>query len=123
MSGAVANEKCERIVHGARRFIVQFGMRRFVEGSIRVIRSAVLPLLPALLVAVSCSAQTTGRLSGTVQNLAGDAVAGAVVTLSIPDWAGTYASTITSSTGAFSFRLLKPATYDVTVEAPTFSKQ
>ena len=94
-----------------------------MEASIRVVRSAVLPLLLAVLLEVPSAAQITGRLSGRVENPAGEPVVGAVVTLSLPDWTGTYASTVTSSTGAFSFRLLKPAIYELTVEAPTFAKQ
>jgi hypothetical protein len=69
------------------------------------------------------TAEGNGRLSGTVEDTAGKAVSGAVVTLSFEGSAGVYSSTVTSHAGWFLFSALRPSTYDLTVEAPTFAKQ
>ena len=52
------------------------------------------------------AAQSTGRLSGTVEDAAGKVIPGARVTLTPREWAGIYSSTITSSAGTFLFSAL-----------------
>jgi hypothetical protein len=58
-----------------------------------------------------------------VEDTGGKAVPGAVVTLMAREWAAAYSSTLTSSAGWFRFAALRPALYDLTVEAPGFAKQ
>ncbi len=69
------------------------------------------------------TAQVNGTLSGTVEDASGKAIPGAQVTLSPRDWAAVYSSTTTTRAGAFLFPTLRPALYDVTVEAPPFATQ
>jgi hypothetical protein len=59
--------------------------------------------------------QATGTLSGTVEDAGGEPVAGARVTLALPESSVAYSSTVTSRGGAFLFPSLRPALYDLTV--------
>jgi hypothetical protein len=68
-------------------------------------------------------AQATGSLSGIVEDAAGKAISGARVTLFLREWPGTYASTATFGAGRFVFPVLRPAVYDLTVEAGNFAAQ
>ncbi len=80
------------------------------------------PLL-AMLVLLSASvlAQTSGSLSGTVQDAQGGVVAGAKVMVS--DVTRNFQlDTTTSSEGTFTFTTLQPGTYSVTIEANGFKK-
>ena len=75
----------------------------------------------ALLLAVSAFAQTSASLSGTVHDPQGGAVAGAKVTLK--DAGGTtQLETTTNSEGFYTFPIIQPATYTVTIEAAGFKK-
>ncbi len=78
-----------------------------------------------LSISLACAAaafQATGKLSGTLQDAGGAPVAGARVTLTLPESAAVYSSTLTSPGGAFLFPVLRPALYDLTVEAPGFRR-
>ena len=93
---------------------------------INILRSRVhriiLPFCLALVLQSPVAAQGNGRLSGTIEDTAGKAVSGAVVTLSLGEW-GVYSSTVTSREGRFLFAAVRPASYELTVEAPTFTKR
>src|SRR5882672_9355448 len=75
----------------------------------------------ALLLAVSAFAQTSASLSGTVHDPQGGAVVGAKITLK--DAGGTtQLETTTNSEGFYTFPIIHPATYTVTIEATGFKK-
>lgn len=75
----------------------------------------------ALLLAVSAFAQTSASLSGTVHDSQGGAVSGAKVTLK--DVGGTtQLETTTNSEGFYTFPVIQPGGYTVTVEATGFKK-
>src|SRR5499426_4687367 len=75
----------------------------------------------ALLLAVSAIAQTSASLSGTVHDSQGGAVAGAKVMLK--DAGGTVQlETTTNSEGFYTFPIIQPSTYTVTIEATGFKK-
>jgi carboxypeptidase family protein/TonB-dependent receptor-like protein len=75
----------------------------------------------ALLLAGSAFAQTSASLSGTVHDSQGGAVAGAKVMLK--DAGGTVQlETTTNSEGFFTFPIIQPSTYTVTIEATGFKK-
>ena len=73
------------------------------------------------LLAVSTWAQSTGYLSGTVQDAQGAALAGAKIIVSDPA-RNLQLESVTTSDGTFSFTSLQPSTYTVTVEANGFKK-
>jgi len=78
-----------------------------------------------LSISLACAAaafQATGKLSGTLQDAGGKPVAGARVTLALPESAAVSSSTLTSPRGAFLFPVLRPALYDLTLEAPGLPK-
>lgn len=78
-------------------------------------------LLLALALAVSAYAQTSASLSGTVQDPQGNAVAGAKVSLT--NTAGTtQLDTTTNSEGFYTFPVIQPGNYTVTIEASGFKK-
>ena len=68
-------------------------------------------------------AQATGSLSGIVEDATGKAIAGARLTLVLRQWPGAYSSTASSGAGRFVFPALRPAVYDLTVEAGNFAAQ
>src|SRR5262249_23089863 len=82
-------------------------------------------LAPSLFVVLSLAlvalGQTSASLSGTVQDPNGGAVAGAKVIAADPT-KNQQIETKTSSDGTFSFPILQPGTYTVTVEAQGFKK-
>jgi hypothetical protein len=73
------------------------------------------------LIAQFAHGQATGGLSGVVQDAGGGALAGARVTLHLAESPVGYSSTITNRGGGFFFGLLGAATYDLIVEAASFS--
>src|SRR5215475_5148012 len=75
----------------------------------------------ALLLAVCALAQTSASLSGTVHDPQGGAVAAAKVTLK-DTRLGAHLETTTNNEGFFTFPIIQPGTYIVTVEAPGFKK-
>src|ERR1035441_2100748 len=93
----------------------------------KILRSCVhgiiLPFCLSLFLQSPVAAQGNGRLSGTIEDTAGKVVSGAVVTLLLGESAGVYSSTVTSRAGWFLFSALRPSSYDLTVEAPTFARQ
>jgi hypothetical protein len=88
-----------------------------------------IPLLfPTLLLALlalpgAALAQATGRLSGVVEDAGGKTISGARVTLLLREWAAVYSSTLSSGAGRFVFQALRPASYDLTVEAGSFATE
>src|SRR5215475_2409170 len=75
----------------------------------------------ALLLAVSAFAQTSASLSGTVHDSQGGAVAGARVTLK--DVGGkVQLDTTTNGEGFYTFTVIQPGIYTVTIEATGFKK-
>lgn len=75
----------------------------------------------ALLLAASAFAQTSASLSGTAHDPQGGAVAGAKVTLKDAGGA-THLETATNNEGFYSFPIIQPGNYTVTIEAPGFKK-
>jgi hypothetical protein len=82
----------------------------------------VLFLAVALSVAFSLNAQVDGRLSGTVADPTGAAVAHAAVNVFVPGGKEAVLSGITNEAGIFSFVAVHPVTYDVFIEAKGFAK-
>jgi hypothetical protein len=78
-------------------------------------------VLLTLLLTVSAFGQNSASLSGTVHDSNGSALAGAKVTASDPG-KNIQVDAKTSSDGTFSFPILQPGTYTVTVEAQGFKK-
>jgi hypothetical protein len=78
--------------------------------------------LLACLAAVCLQAQNLGRISGTVNDPAGAPVAGAAVSLSLPGSANAQYGTKTTDAGTYVFAGLRAGEYDLSVEAPGFSK-
>src|SRR5215469_12745452 len=75
----------------------------------------------ALLLTVSAIAQTSASLSGTVHDPQGGVIAGAKVTLK--DAGGkVQLETTTNGEGFYTFPIIQPATYTVTIEAAGFKK-
>ena len=70
----------------------------------------------------SLFAQSTGQLSGRVEDASGGAVAGAVVNLSLTGTTGANFSTQTGAEGYFSFAGLTPASYKLTVSSAGFQQ-
>ena len=67
-------------------------------------------------------AQVAGRLSGSVVDQSGAAVPGATVNVMLPGGKEPLFSAKTNSEGLFSFLAVRPDTYDISVEAPNFSR-
>lgn len=78
-------------------------------------------LLLVLALALTALGQVSASLSGTVHDPQGNAVAGAKVTVADPS-KNQEIETKSSSDGTFSFPILQPGTYTVTVEAQGFKK-
>jgi hypothetical protein len=83
--------------------------------------SLLLVLLFTSLLSIAAFAQTSGSLSGVVQDPQGNAVANAKVTVADPT-KNLQIDASSSSDGTFSFPNLQPGTYQVTVEAQGFKK-
>ena len=79
-------------------------------------------VLVLLLDALPAGAQLSGRISGSVVDASGAAVPGASVQLYLAGGAKPLLSTRTSSDGLFNLLGVRPADYDLTVEAPGFLK-
>src|ERR1700676_1207232 len=91
-------------------------------------RSGRLPIVLALLFMLSLATApmfgqslTTGNITGTVFDPSHAVVPGAPVTLKGLD-TGSTASTTTNSNGGYSFSLLKPGHYQITVKQPGFAE-
>lgn len=82
----------------------------------------VIPLaLLALLITAMAFGQSSSSLSGTVQDPQGGALSGAKVTLADPT-RNIQLEARTSADGTFSFPIIQPGTYTVTIEAQGFKK-
>ncbi|MEO8132296.1 MAG: carboxypeptidase-like regulatory domain-containing protein, partial [Bryobacteraceae bacterium] len=66
------------------------------------------------------SAQSTGRLSGKVEDSTGASIPGASVDLSLPASTAPVYNSTTSAEGYYSLIGLRPGRYDLTVQAPGF---
>jgi hypothetical protein len=84
-------------------------------------KRAIPPVLLMLLFAVCAFGQTSASLSGTVHDPNGGALAGAKVTVSDPT-KNLSLETQTNTDGTFSFPVLQPGSYTVSVEAAGFKK-
>jgi len=69
---------------------------------------------------LTAKAQVAGRLSGSVVDQSGAAVAGAAVNVYIPGGKEPVLVTKTNEAGLFVFTAVRPDKYDVAVEAPSF---
>lgn len=78
-------------------------------------------MLLTLLFTFTALAQTSGSLSGSVQDPQGGAIAGAKVMVSDPT-RNFQLDTTTNNEGTFTFTTLQPGTYTVTIEAGGFKK-
>src|SRR6266446_5258974 len=74
------------------------------------------------LMAGSCLAQVTGRISGSVTDSSGAAIPNATVNLLLPGGAKPVLATVTTPEGLFSFTNVRPISYDLTVDAKGFLK-
>ena len=74
------------------------------------------------LMAGSCLAQVTGRISGSVTDSSGAAIPNATVNLLLPGGAKPVLATVTTPEGLFSFTNVRPIAYDLTVESKGFLK-
>src|SRR5207247_9876288 len=72
------------------------------------------------LVAGSCLAQVTGRISGSVTDSSGAAIPNATVNLLLPGGAKPVLATVTTPEGLFSFTNVRPESYDLNVELKGF---
>jgi hypothetical protein len=97
-------------------------LRRSRQLSVRFLRNWILPFSFVVL-AQHVHGQATGRLSGTVQDGGGKAVAGARVTLRPAASSVVYSSTISNRAGGFFFGVAGAGAYDLVVEATSFSRQ
>jgi outer membrane receptor protein involved in Fe transport len=80
------------------------------------------PIALALALAVAAVAQTqTGQIAGTVRDPTGAVIAGAKITLKSTNTGATREST-TNAEGIYAVPSLRSDTYEVTVEAPGFTK-
>ncbi len=85
-------------------------------------------LVVSILAVLACMAsvglgQDTGRLTGSVVDPTGSAVPGAKVELYLPGGSAPVLAATTTSDGLFSMIGVRPAFYDVHVEAPGFRRQ
>jgi len=74
------------------------------------------------LIAACASAQTHGRLSGSVTDPTGAAVPAAAIRLTLPGETVAVISASTTEQGLFSLSGIRPETYDLIIEAPGFRK-
>ena len=75
-----------------------------------------------LLWGIRASAQLSGRLSGSVVDSSGAAVPGATINLYLSGGARPLLSTSSSADGLYNLLGIRPADYDLTVEARGFLK-
>src|SRR5260370_15500257 len=85
-------------------------------------RGRLLPMLLLFSTSLLFGQGPTGEIDGTVTDSSGSAVQGAAVTVADPA-TGTSRSTLSNSSGFYSFPALLPSTYTVTVEATGFQKE
>jgi carboxypeptidase family protein len=104
-----------------KRFIFTPLVPIFLGGKMRKFTKMLLVGLAILVTQVAIQAQTTGSLSGTINDPSNAVVPGATVTLT-NNATGAERSAETSSAGAFDFQTLQPGTYTITVEAPGFKR-
>jgi hypothetical protein len=76
----------------------------------------------ALFLSAALQAQVSGRLTGSVADQTGAAVPGATVNVFVPGGKEPVLTGSTNESGLFSFMAVRPATYDVFIEAPGFAK-
>src|SRR5437899_6446464 len=74
------------------------------------------------LLATSCLAQVSGRLSGSVTDASGAAIPNAAVNLLLARGSKPLLTTVTTNEGLFSFTNVRPEHYDLTLESKGFLK-
>lgn len=72
---------------------------------------------------VPLSAQVTGSLSGSVEDVGGKPLAGVRVVVSLPDSNAEEAATTTTTNGSFFFPVLRPIFYTLTITSPDYKTQ
>ena len=85
------------------------------------VHSLAFPVFFALL-AGSCFAQVTGRITGSVTDSSGAAIPNATVNLLLTGGAKPVLTTVTTPEGLYSFTNVRPESYDMTVESSGFLK-
>src|SRR3954454_4420084 len=75
-----------------------------------------------LFICLSLNAQFSGRLAGTVLDASGAPVAGATVSLYLPQGAKALLSARTANDGVWRLIGVRPADYDLSFEATGFAK-
>ena len=79
-------------------------------------------LLSLAILAGSCFAQVTGRLSGSVTDSSGAVIPDAAVSLTLAGGSKAALATVTTTEGLFTFTNVRPASYDLAVESKGFLK-
>jgi len=77
-------------------------------------------LISLTALSVSCLAQVTGRLSGSVTDATGAAIPTATVNLLLAGGAKPLLSTVTTNDGLFNFTNVRPEFYDLSIESKGF---
>src|SRR5216683_4456994 len=72
--------------------------------------------------AFEAKAQLSGRVTGSVMDVSGAAIAGAEVRMYMPGGTKPLLSTTTSADGSFHFIAVRPSDYDISIEAAGFVK-
>src|SRR5260370_10622479 len=72
--------------------------------------------------AFEVNAQLSGRVTGSVMDVSGAAIAGAEVRMYMPGGTNPLLSTTTSADGSFHFIAVRPSDYDISIEAARFVK-
>ncbi len=86
------------------------------------LRHLALIVLVCLLAVSAVQAQVAGRLSGTVVDQTGAVIPGATVNVYVLGGKEPVLTGTTNEAGLFTFIAVRPDTYDITVEAPGFTK-
>src|SRR6266446_8609391 len=79
-------------------------------------------LLILAILAGSCFAQVTGRLSGSVTDSSGAVIPDAVVNLLLAGGSKPVLTTVTTNDGLYGFASVRPESYDLTIESKGFLK-
>jgi hypothetical protein len=86
------------------------------------LQSRSLALIPLLLLIPTLHAQFSGRLAGTVLDSTGSPIPAATVSLSLPQGDKAILTTKTARDGVWNMIGVRPADYDISIEAPGFAK-
>ena len=90
--------------------------------AVKAIMHKFITFLAVLALAVPLHAQFSGRVSGSVVDSTGAAIPGAQVNLYLSGGSKPLLSSTTNAEGLYAFLGVRPAEYDLTVDAPGFAK-